>query len=279
MAVNYPTIGGFESGYKYEFRDDGVYLTIYPAETESLMFELSDMRQILRDCGVLDYDVALLSRTMREASGSPQKIAEPVSMTEEVLNKISDGEPVNVNEDEAYAKVIVDISKDRMKVVIKYDTKNGSRLPTYEMVMEELQNKGVKFGIDEEEIKRGIESLSPFTAAQGQPPIPGENAYIDRKFDLGVKGRPVVDEYDRVDYKNLNLFVLVQANETLAVRIPQTKGKPGKNVFGDPVPAQNGRPIPMPAGKYTQVVGENQLIATLNGQIPEIKSALIRGWK
>lgn len=262
-----PTIGGFDSGYKYEFREDGVYLTIYPAETESLMFELSDMRQILRDCGVIDYDVALLSRSMREASGRAQKIAEPVEMTEEILQRIADGEPVNFNQDEAYARLIVDISRDKMKATVKYDTKNGSKLPTFDMVMEALTEKGVKFGIDEDEIKRGIESLSPFVAAQGKPPIPGENAYIDRKFDLGVKGRPVVDQYDRVDYKNLNLFVLVEANETLAIRIPQTKGTAGTNIFGDTVPAQNGRPIPMPAGKNTQVLGENQLIATINGQI------------
>lgn len=267
MAVNYPTIGGFDSGYKYEFREDGVYLTIYPAESESLMFELSDMRQILRDYGIIDYDVALLSRTMREASGKPQKIAEPVEITEEILQKIIDGEPVNLNQDEAYARLIVDISRDKMKATVKYDTKNGSRLPTFDMVMEALNEKGVKFGIDEDEIQRGIESLAPFVAAQGKPPIPGENAYIDRKFSLGVKGRPVVDQYDRVDYKNLNLFVLVEANETLAIRIPQTKGKAGTNIFGDTVPAQNGRPIPMPAGKNTQVLGENQLIATINGQI------------
>lgn len=262
-----PTIGGFDSGYKYEFREDGVYLTIYPAESESLMFELSDMRQILRDCGVIDYDVALLSRSIREASGRAQKIAEPVEMTEEILQKIADGEPVNLNQDEAFARLIVDISRDKMKATVKYDTKNGSKLPTFDMVMAELTEKGVKFGIDEDEIKRGIESLSPFVAAQGKPPIPGENAYIDRKFDLGVKGRPVVDQYDRVDYKNLNLFVLAEANETLAIRIPQTKGTAGTNIFGDTVPAQNGRPIPMPAGKNTQVLGENQLIATINGQI------------
>lgn len=267
MATSYPTIGGFESGYKYEFREDGVYVTIYPAETESLRFELSDMRQILKDCGVVDYDVALLSRSMREATGKPQRVADPVHMTEEILQKIADGEPVNTNEDEAYARLIVDISRDRMKATVKYDTKNGSKLPTYEMVMDALTEKGVKFGIDEEEIKRGIESLAPFVAAQGKPPIPGENAYIDRKFNLGVKGRPVIDEYDRVDYKNLNLFVLAEANETLAIRIPQTKGTPGTNIFGDTVPAQNGRPIPMPAGKNTKVVGENQLIATINGQI------------
>lgn len=270
----YPTIGGFESGYKFEFRNDGVYLTIYPNSADSLLFELSDMRQILKECGVVDYDVALLSRTLREANGDAQRVANPVEMTEEMIQKIQSGESVDTNQDEAYARIIVDISRDKMKATVKYDTKNGSRLPTFDMLMEELVNKGINYGIDEEEIKRGIESLTPFVAAQGTPPIPGENAYIDRKFDLGVKGRPVMDQYDRVDYKDLNLFVLVKANDTLAIRIPQTKGTPGKNIFGDVVPAQNGRPIPMPDGKNTKVLGEHQLIATINGQIVDTGSKI-----
>ena len=270
----YPTMGGTEAGYKFEFRDDGVYLTIYPNAADSLLFELSDMRQILKECGVVDYDVALLSRTLREASGEPQRIADPVEMSEELIEKIKSGEAVNTNQDEEYARLIVDVSRDRMKATVKYDTKNGSRLPTFDMVMEALVEKGVRHGIDEDEIRRGIESLAPFVAAQGTPPVNGENAYIDRKFDLGVKGRPVMDEYDRVDYKNLNLFVLVKANDTLAIRIPQTKGKPGKNVFGDSVPAQNGRPIPMPEGKNTKVLGEHQLIATINGQIVDTGSKI-----
>ena len=261
MAAGYPTVGGIESGYKFEFKEDGVYLTVYPAE--SLMFELSDMRQILRDCGVIDYDLVLLSKIIREATGRSQRIAEPVEMTNEMLQKIADGESLEENQDESYVTVIVDISRDKMKATIKYDTRSGTKLPTFEMVMEELNNKGVKFGIDEDEIKHGIESLAPFVAANGQPPIAGENAYIDKKFDLSAKGRPVLDEYDKVDYKN----VLVEANQTLAIRVPQTKGKPGKNVFGEVVPAQNGRPIPMPTGKNTRVLGENQLIATINGQI------------
>ena len=265
MAAGYPTVGGIESGYKFEFKEDGVYLTVYPAE--SLMFELSDMRQILRDCGVIDYDLVLLSKIIREATGRSQRIAEPVEMTNEMLQKVADGESLEENQDESYVTVIVDISRDKMKATIKYDTRSGTKLPTFEMVMEELNNKGVKFGIDEDEIKHGIESLAPFVAANGQPPIAGENAYIDKKFDLSAKGRPVVDEYDKVDYKNMNLFVLVEANQTLAIRVPQTKGKPGKNVFGEVVPAQNGRPIPMPTGKNTRVLGENQLIATINGQI------------
>ena len=263
------TLGGPQAGYKYEFKKDGVYLTIYPAVEGERLFELSDMRQILRDCKILDYDVGVLSRTMREANGRPQKISEPVEITERELELIAGGESLEeIKEElEPYARIIVELSRDKMKATVRYDTRNGARLPTKEMVMAALEEAGVTYGIDEEAIERGVESLTPFVVAEGLPPVNGENAYIDRKFDLGVKGRPVVDEYDKVDYKDLNLFVLAKENQTLAIRIPQTKGTNGRNVLGENVPAQNGRPIPMPEGKNTKVVGEHRLIATVNGQI------------
>ena len=261
-------LGGAQSGYKYEFRPDGVYLTIYPNVGGERLFELSDMRQILRECKVLDYDVGILSRTMREATGRAQKISEPVEITAQELERILGGESSDGEaEEEPYARIIVELSRDKMKATIKYDTRGGARLPTKEMVKAALKEAGVTYGVDEGAIERGIGSLTPFQVAEGLPPINGENAYIDRKFDLGIAGRPVVDEYDRVDYKDLNLFVLAKENQTLAIRIPQTKGTNGRNVLGEVVPAQNGRPCPMPEGKNTKTVGEHRLIATVNGQI------------
>ena len=261
-------LGSPASGYRYEFRSDGIYLTVYPNVDGERLFELSDMRQILRDCRVLDYDVGALSRIMREANGRPQKIAEPVEITAKQLAAVSgDDQYAGKEDEEPYAKLIVEMPRDKMKATIRYDTRGGARLPTKEMVLAALSEAGVVYGIDENAIDEGIRSLSPFVVAEGLQPIPGENAYIDRKFNLGVQGKPVVDEYDKVDYKDLNLFVLVKENQTLAIRIPQTKGTPGKNILGEPVPAQNGRPIPMPEGKNTKVVGEHRLIATVNGQI------------
>ena len=262
-------LGGPASGYKYEFKPDGVYLTVYPNVDGERLFELSDMRQILRDCKVLDYDVGTLSRTMREANGRPQKIAEPVQITEEVLRAAVGDEKIFAGdeEEEPYARLIVEMPRDKMQATIKYDTRDGARLPTKEMVMAALSEAGVVYGINEDAIDIGITSLTPFVAAEGLLPIPGENAYIDRKFDLGIQGKPIIDEYGKADYKDLNLFVLAKENQTLAIRIPQTKGTPGKNILGEPVPAQNGRPCPMPEGKNTKVVGEHRLIATVNGQI------------
>lgn len=247
--------GGAQEGYKFEFRSDGVYFTVYPSGER--LFELSDIRQILRECNVLDYDVGILSRTIREQSGRAQKIAEPVEL--KLNSETSTAE-------EPYVRLIVEIPRDKMKATIRYDTRSGARLPTFDMVIQALASSGVVYGIDSDAIEQGILGYNPFVAAVGTSPIAGENAYIDRKFDLGIQGKPVADEYDKVDYKDLNLFVLAKENQTLAIRIPQTKGTPGKNIFGDVVPAQNGRPIPLIEGKNTKVVGE-RLIATCAGQI------------
>ena len=263
----FPVLGGPESGYRYEFRPDGVYLTVYPSADGERLFELSDMRQVLRECRVLDYDVGLLSRTIREANGHPQKISDAVRITADDLKILAGGDKLDEKRDEPYARLIIDLTRDKMKAVVRYDTREGARLPTKEMVLAALHEAGVRYGINERAIEDGVKALMPFTAAEGLPPIAGENAYIDRKFDLSTQGKPVIDEYDKVDYKDMNLFVLAKENQTLAIRIPQTKGTPGKNIFGEVVPAQNGRPIPMPEGKNTKVVGEHRLIATTNGQI------------
>lgn len=259
------TIGGASAGYKIEFRAEGVYLTVYPSEYGERLFELSDLRQLLRECKVQDYDVGVLSRTMREASGRAQKIAEAVDITEAELAAVENGEEPAA-EEEAFARIIVELSRDRMKATIRYDTKEGGKLPTVEMLAGALAEAGVVYGIDADALEQGSRALSAFTAAEGLMPINGENAYIDRKFELGVSGRPVVDEYDKVDYKDLNLFVLAKENQTLAIRIPATKGTSGMNVLGEVVPAKAGRPCPMPEGKNTKVVGE-RLIAAVNGQI------------
>ena len=54
------TVGGQEAGYLFEFREDGVYLTVYPNEGGGSLFELSDMQQILAEHGADEYDAALL---------------------------------------------------------------------------------------------------------------------------------------------------------------------------------------------------------------------------
>lgn len=266
----HPAVGGKEAGYLFEFREDGVYLTIFPDAANGLMFELLDLRQVLQDNGVTDYDISRLSHIVREAAGQPAKLTSVLPSEngpEDVPEEEDESDKNDAAEEEQDAAVIVDISHDRMSVTVRYDTSTGTRLPSAEAVEQALADSGVVYGIDADAIRSGIEGFSPFIAAKGKPPRNGENARIERHFDLGVKGRPKVDEHDRVNYKDMNLFVLVHKGDVLAVRIPQTPGEQGKDVCGNDVAARNGRPIPMPQGKNTEVVDENTLIASIDGQI------------
>ena len=281
-------VGGAEAGYLLEFRETGVYITIFP-DSNGALFELSDIRQILQECGVVDYDVVSLARIVRESSGEPQKLSDSF-LSPEDLKALLNGEKKppegEASEDEAAlseeekamaaipADIIVEISRDRMQATVRFDTRKGRGLRSVSDIQDALAAKKVVFGINMESIKKGCQRLIPFVAATGVPPQHGENAVIERKFDLGVKGRPVVDKYDRVDYKNLNLFVLVKKGSVLAVRIPQTQGIPGKNVLGAEVMARNGRPLPLPLGKGTAQVGENTVVAAIDGQIVDSKTKI-----
>lgn len=281
-------VGGAEAGYLLEFRESGVYITIFP-DANGVLFELSDIRQILQECGVVDYDVVSLARIVRESSGEAQKLSASFLSPEDMkalLNgekRHSEGEAseeeIALSEEEKAlqaipAEIIVEISRDRMQASVRFDTRKGRGLRSVSDIQEALAAKKVVFGINMEAIKKGCKGLSPFVAAVGVPPQHGENAVIERKFDLGIKGRPVVDKYDRVDYKNLNLFVLVKKGSVLAVRIPQTQGVPGKNVLGAEVMARNGRPLPLPLGKGTAQQGENTVIAAIDGQIVDSKTKI-----
>lgn len=267
-----PAVGGKEIGYLIEFLQDGVYVTIYPNKGSEVLFELSDVRQTLHDNNVNNYDVIELSKMIREAAGQPRRIADGIDEVPEEVEREGTAEvtaETDVEEpvEETVAGIILDISRDQMVVTVRYDTTQGTKLPTAEDIKAALEEKGVVYGINEEAINEGVKSLTPFVAAEGLQVKHGENARIERKFDLSDKGRPKIDEFDRADYKDMNLFVLVKKGDLLAVRIPQTEGVPGKNIYGMDVPARNGRPIPVPQGKNTEIRNDNELYATIDGQI------------
>ena len=270
------TVGSEELGYLFEFKPEGVFLTVYPSSDGGVLFELSDMRQVLKDYSVLTYDIEQLARVVREASGTPQKLADQFELP--VMQETEPGLSGTAAVDDAqpgdYAVFTINISKDRLSASIHMDLKPDKKKPTEEMILKALQDKNITYGIDLAGIQDGLQAAGDFVAAKGLAPVNGEDAKIERKFNLGEKGRPVANKYDQVDYKNLNLFVLVTKGDILAERIPQTQGTPGVNIYGDAVSAKNGRPKPLPAGKNTIVDGDNVLIADIDGQIVDTGSRI-----
>ncbi len=250
------TVGGQDAGYLFEFREDGVYLTVYPNEGDSSLFELSDMQQVLTEYGAAEYDAALLAKVVRSADGKPYRIAEYfVAPVEEVPSQPTE------------MKYTIEVSKDHMEVKVRLDYRPGTIAPAFETIMGALQEKKIVYGIDEEAIRKGLEGESDFIAARGKPQENGRDAEIKRNFSLQEKGKPAKMQYDKVDYKNLNLFVIARKGQVLVERIPHTSGTPGMTVFGNEVKPRAGKMRPLPAGKNTEVKDENFLIAAMDGQI------------
>ncbi len=264
-------VGGREAGYLFEFRSDGVFLTVYPNEEEGILFELSDMRQILREYGVIDYDMDLLARIVRKADGMTYQLAEhfeasvvPASMPELELEPFTDDMPADELQE---MKFTLDVSKDRMKVTVRIDRQPRMRPPTVDSIMEALASRRIVYGIDQQAIEKGVERGTEFVAARGTPPEAGKDAKIIRHFSMAEKNKPALGAHGRVDFKNMNLFVLAKKGQVLVTREPHTQGTPGKTVFGDEVKPKPGKPRPVPVGKNVELRDDNTLVAAIDGQI------------
>ncbi len=274
MAENLKSaeVGGKSAGYLFEFKPDGVFFTVYPAEDSEMLFELSDMRQILKEYGVIDYDMGELARVVRAADGKPCKlathfeasVAPPGAKQPEAVQQLMREEP--------QGKVMpfqIEVSKDRMTATMKLDRQPGMIPPSKEAILKELSGRRIIFGIDEEAIERGLEHGAQTVIAKGKPPEAGKDAKIVRKFNAEQKGKLAEDKYGRVDYKNLNLFLIAHKGDILAERVPHTLGIEGTNIFGDTIKPKPGKPKPVPAGKNTEIQDENFVVATIDGQIIE----------
>ena len=228
-------VGGRQAGYLFEFKSDGVYLTVYPADDSGMLFELSDMRQILKEYGVMDYDMTELARVVRAAEGKPVLLAKQFEASVAPPSD-TQSEPTTepeVIDNRAVMSFQIEVSKDRMTVTMKIDRQPGMVPPKKQDILDALAERRIVFGIDEVAIERGLEHGSQTVIATGKPPEPGKDATIVRKFDAESKGKIKEDKFGRVDYKNMNLFLIARKGDVIAERIPHTQGVDGTNVFGD----------------------------------------------
>ena len=245
------TVGGLREGFQLTIKADGNYLIIYPEREGSALIDLGTLRKRLEGEGVTDYDVLQLARLVRAADGVEEQLELPAD----------DGEENSV------IPFSIEISRDGMTAAVRFDDKRGNLPPTVSDVLDALAARKVVYGIDREAIGRGVARLTPFFAALGKAPVAGTDARIERKFDMGAKGRPAARAYDRVDYKDMNIFIRTQIGDVLAVHIPETAGIPGKNVLGEEIPPKHGKPAFLPQGKNTKIVNSHELVALIDGQI------------
>ncbi|UCC43397.1 MAG: DUF342 domain-containing protein [Candidatus Zixiibacteriota bacterium] len=168
--------------------------------------------------------------------------------------------------------VKVTISKDSMvaSLLLRNPSSEESD-PTFEDVMKALEAAGVKYGIDEEGIKKAVDERAfntPLRAAEGVKPKRGNSSTIVYHFDTLDKHTPKEDEDGRIDYHDINFIQNIEEGKVLAHKIPPTEGVPGRNVYGKEISGPAGRDIPIKYGAKTVLSDDGlELRAATSGAI------------
>lgn len=136
-----------------------------------------------------------------------------------------------------------------------------------------LREHGVREGIDEDALISLCEAPGPdeVLIARGVPPTAGDNARIDYLFlSEATEFSPLVDQFDRADFREVGLIQNVVPGQLLARKIPPTAGIPGRAVTGEAIPATPGKDIHILAGKNVELSANKlEAHATVTG-IPQV---------
>ncbi|CQR71513.1 hypothetical protein SOV_18650 [Sporomusa ovata DSM 2662] len=228
--------------------ENGTYLAVYSPQGEGQPVKVPQITELLRGRGIDKVENALLVRVVKEALGTPIKVAEKLVETEPVIQVL--------------------VSRDRMEATLQVDMPKGCRPVTIDEIMDKIKQAGIVYGIDSAAIEAArTRPGSMVVCAKGLPPVNGANAEITYFLDLENKGRPVELDDGRVDFKSLNLFTVVHKDELLAEKVPATQGTEGIDVFGNEVQAKPGKDVVLPTGKNVYAVEGLKAYAGQDGQL------------
>ncbi len=167
----------------------------------------------------------------------------------------------------------ITISEDQMEAylsILPPDVGGGSI--SLQQLADDIRMKGVSYGIDESVLIKALEDKKygeKICFAKGTMPEDGIDGELVFHFNLEQSAAPTINETSgRVDYKDLNLFVQVQAGEKLVSKKPATEGKPGYTVTGRLLKQKVGKEAKLPSGKNVEYdTDRNTMFASITGRV------------
>jgi uncharacterized protein (DUF342 family) len=165
----------------------------------------------------------------------------------------------------------LDIAADLMEVTLTVIPPFGGQAVTSKQIYGALQEKGIVFGVLDENIAAAIAEghVRNMVIAAGVDPVPGENTQF-LSLVAEVRERcPQMADHDTVDFHDLGDIITVKAGDPLMRRVPPTRGEPGTNIRGLPVPAPDGNDVPFQVELTGTACDPNDpdlLVAAISGQ-------------
>jgi len=155
--------------------------------------------------------------------------------------------------------IVIQISSDKLKAYIHiiYPKFPNGKEVDYDDVINAIHKKKISYGIKEDEIGKVINELKNdyepkqnILIAEGVPPVKGgDGTEIVSIFKTVLTNETVVEEDVSFMYhtniesikEEYHAAIVANENELLAEITRGEKGKEGKNVFGESVPAEKGK--------------------------------------
>ncbi|MBR3598397.1 MAG: DUF342 domain-containing protein [Lachnospiraceae bacterium] len=176
------------------------------------------------------------------------------------------------NEDITGADIYLEISSDEMKAELVFPKTTGHLIVTRAKIERLFETNGVKQGIKEQVVERLASGYVPengrILVAEGTPAVQGKDGYYYFMFKTELPTMPKIKSDGSVDYKNVDLFELVEEGQKIAVFYPATSGNYGFTVKGKLITPVKGKNPPRITGSGYRMLDDGvTYIAAISGSI------------
>ncbi len=182
----------------------------------------------------------------------------------------------NIIEDTTEEEIIdciyeLEVSKDKMEAYINILPAKGGKEADLGDIFKEINSYGINYGLNNSTIENIINNKiynKRILIAKGTAPINGKDAFLEYHFDISTKSKVSILEDGKVDFRELSLIKNVIEDELLLTMTPHTEGISGYNVYGDELPAKDGKKINLPKGKNVKETEDGlRLLSAIKGEV------------
>ncbi len=219
--------------------NDGIYLSVDPAQPA--LANLVDVRDELCRRGITNADFAQIENVILHGNDQPTLVCESPRKYDQEKDKYVQ---VRVSDEGVHAYLTVRFPDDPELSTSEWD------------INHKLWEANIRLPIDKDKIKNIVqkrETIVNEIVCTGIPPVHGIDGRVEHKVEVGKKKAPLIRVDGSVDHHQLNHINCVRKSQHLAHLVPPTEGKPGINVFDEPIPCKPGRKVRMPRGINTYI--------------------------
>jgi predicted Zn finger-like uncharacterized protein len=214
----------------------------------------------------------VLTENQRDAILKTQKRFEKIIYVEQKRTDVSDGKEQTRTD----VEFNLEISEDKLNAFISVNGK-GSGTITLDTIKNFLQMKRIEYGIvDDAQIAEYLKDMDSkkeaLKIAEGKPPESGKDADIKYCFETDPLKVGAIKNGGAIDFKERGDIPHAKEGDVLVEKIPVIEGRPGKDVYGSPIPPKKSYDKKLKHGKGTRISDDRlKIIAKIEG-IPEISA-------